>query len=389
MNSPSPPPPPAPRRRLALAVLALVWLAAWVLIAVPRPLAVKLVTASAPSAASPGWRVEQDGRPLPAPWAGERLELAQPNTSLKAVAVWRVKGPGRWRLLLECDNYGWVRLDGRRVLWRQDPTPGHGADFHNDLQPGQHLLLDNKVQLSAGPHLIEAGLDNLDDRGFLRIQVREPGQRDFRPLTGRELGYPSLAGALGWLAVAGAAPWLGVALLVATGLVGIAWLVAWDARAMAWAPDKKTASLEQRKARIAALLDDCAQRLGSLELLTGSGRGVDALLLAGPLAQDAREAARLMSLPQKPPPQIEDRARRMRALADQTPGSCREVERRAEQALAQGARLVKAVRQNWERAGRAHLRGPVDELRARLRVEGLSLLAFGVLSGAAFLFRLV
>ncbi|MFZ5584713.1 MAG: hypothetical protein ACOZHQ_02160 [Thermodesulfobacteriota bacterium] len=144
---------------------------------------------------------------------GAALGLAEPDTAAVAYGAWRPPRAGRWELSLECDDYGNLVLDRRRVI------DLHGITDHNQ---GQAVL-----ELDSGPHLLIIRLHNRLGQGWLRLLAKGPGQDDFAPIPADQLRAFALGNYRTWLT---AAAWIeraalaGLAALLAGGLVLWAYL---------------------------------------------------------------------------------------------------------------------------------------------------------------------
>ncbi len=98
--------------------------------------------------------------------ASARLDT--PRTSLEAYGIWQVKKAGTYTLVLHCDDYGSLFLDGHRLISLQ----GISGD-----NTGQAL-----VPLQPGPHLLVVYLVNEPQKGFFRLEVQAPGEKTPTPL---------------------------------------------------------------------------------------------------------------------------------------------------------------------------------------------------------------
>lgn len=113
------------------------------------------------------------------------FDLDQPHAMQLAHGIWRVSQAGFYDLRLECDDYGSLSLDRRRLI-----------DLHgtSDFNQGQA-----RAYLEAGPHLLKLELHNRLGRGWLRLLVKGPGQDEYRPLEGRDLAAIDLGNHRSWL----------------------------------------------------------------------------------------------------------------------------------------------------------------------------------------------
>ena len=94
--------------------------------------------------------------------------LAIPHTSLEGYGIWQVKKAGTYTLVLHCDDYGSLFLDGHPLI----SLKGISAD-----NMGQAV-----VPLQAGPHLLVVYLFNDPQKGFFRLEVQGPGDENPVPL---------------------------------------------------------------------------------------------------------------------------------------------------------------------------------------------------------------
>ena len=102
-----------------------------------------------------------------APTASAQLDT--PNTSLEGYGIWQVKMAGTYTLVLHCDDFGSLFLDGHPLI----RLKGISAD-----NTGQAV-----VPLQAGPHLLVVHLFNEPQKGFFRLEVQGPGEEYPVPLT--------------------------------------------------------------------------------------------------------------------------------------------------------------------------------------------------------------
>ena len=96
------------------------------------------------------------------------LTLSREHTSLEARGVWLVPEDGVYRLRLECDDYGQVKVDGRTVV------AVHGYRAHNQGQ--------GQIHLRAGSHLMVIELDNGPGQGWLKLAFSPPGSQEWSDL---------------------------------------------------------------------------------------------------------------------------------------------------------------------------------------------------------------
>jgi lysophospholipase L1-like esterase len=94
--------------------------------------------------------------------------LATPRTSLEGYGIWQVKKAGTYTLVLHCDDYGSLFLDGHPLI----SLKGISAD-----NIGQAV-----VPLQPGPHLLVVHLFNEPQKGFFRLEVQGPGEEYPVPL---------------------------------------------------------------------------------------------------------------------------------------------------------------------------------------------------------------
>ncbi|MBI4799468.1 MAG: hypothetical protein HY794_12240 [Desulfarculus sp.] len=139
-----------------------------------------------------------------------RLELSQPDTSLRAHGLWRVKAAGFYQLEIQCDDYGSLSLDGRALISQEPATSSHNQ--------GQA-----RVFLEAGPHLLAVGLHNGPGSGWLTIRVAPAGMEP-APLPLEDVGFIDLGNLSAWLRAVAMAQVAGLAGLLAAllGLAGLA-----------------------------------------------------------------------------------------------------------------------------------------------------------------------
>jgi hypothetical protein len=117
------------------------------------------------------------------------LELKQTRASLRARGTWMVPEVGTFVLRLECDDYGSLALDRKEII---------SLRGMNDFNAGQAEIL-----LEPGPHLLEIRLNNIEGRGWLRLLMQGPGEREFHPLPAAQLRPINLGNLETWLRLAG------------------------------------------------------------------------------------------------------------------------------------------------------------------------------------------
>jgi|GEM_PF-1969502 len=100
------------------------------------------------------------------PNASARLET--PQTSLEGYGIWQVEKAGTYTLVLHCDDYGSLFLDGHLLI----RLKGISAD-----NIGQAV-----VPLQPGPHHLVVYLYNEPQKGFFRLEVQGPGEETPVPL---------------------------------------------------------------------------------------------------------------------------------------------------------------------------------------------------------------
>ena len=100
------------------------------------------------------------------PNASARVDT--PRTSLEGYGIWQVKKAGTYTLVLHCDDYGSLFLDGHPLI----RLKGISAD-----NIGQAV-----VPLQAGPHLLVVYLFNEPQKGYFRLEVQGPGEENPVPL---------------------------------------------------------------------------------------------------------------------------------------------------------------------------------------------------------------
>ena len=127
------------------------------------------------------------------PTASARLDT--PNTSLEGYGIWQVKKAGTYTLVLHCDDFGSLFLDGHPLI----SLKGISAD-----NTGQAV-----VPLQAGPHLLVVYLFNEPQKGFFRLEVQGPGEKYPVPLTPSSLRpwNPEKAGFY-WRMAEGLSTWI-------------------------------------------------------------------------------------------------------------------------------------------------------------------------------------
>ena len=146
--------------------------------------------------------IEPSGQPLSTRFhPSTRLGLANPDTSLRAFALWRVDSPGFYRLRLECDDYGSLSLDGRALISMEQATTA--------LNQGEA-----RVFLQTGPHLLVARLSNGPGRGWLAIKVATAGGEP-QDLPLAAIGFIDLGNVGAWLKAVAIAQWVCLACLLA------------------------------------------------------------------------------------------------------------------------------------------------------------------------------
>jgi hypothetical protein len=117
------------------------------------------------------------------------LFLDKPESSLTAYAVWQIPRSGYYHIRLSCDDNGQILIDDLPVLTLT------GISAFNTGEAKQWL--------SAGPHFLELRLNNLLLKGWLKMEVAEPGQTVFSPLRSGELSFLELRNTKTWLDMVG------------------------------------------------------------------------------------------------------------------------------------------------------------------------------------------
>ena len=88
-----------------------------------------------------------------------QLKVSRPDSSVLGAGVLRLRKPSSLQFLLECDDFGNLSIDGRKVI---DQAKKQSA--RNTSQA--------VVQLDAGPHLLLLEVDNLAGAGWLALKTR-------------------------------------------------------------------------------------------------------------------------------------------------------------------------------------------------------------------------
>ena len=127
------------------------------------------------------------------PDASARLDTAR--TSLEGYGIWQVKKAGTYTLVLHCDDYGSLFLDGHPLI-RLKGISGDNI--------GQAV-----VPLQPGPHHLVVYLFNEPQEGFFRLEVQGPGKNYPSPLTPSNLRpwNPEKA-SFYWLVAQGLLTWI-------------------------------------------------------------------------------------------------------------------------------------------------------------------------------------
>ena len=115
------------------------------------------------------------------------LFLDKPDSSLSAYAVWQVPKEGFYHFKLSCDDNGKLLIDNHSIITLIGISP--------------HNVGETKRWLTPGPHFLELRLNNILERGWLKIEVAGLGQADYNPLSMDELSYPELGNIETWLNV--------------------------------------------------------------------------------------------------------------------------------------------------------------------------------------------
>ena len=106
------------------------------------------------------------------------LYLDNPDSTLTAYAVWQVPEKGLYHFKLSCDDNGEVIIDNHLIITLRGISPNN--------------IGEAKKWLTPGPHFLEMRLNNIYEKGWLKIEVAGPGQVHYRPLSLDELSYPEL-----------------------------------------------------------------------------------------------------------------------------------------------------------------------------------------------------
>jgi lysophospholipase L1-like esterase len=127
------------------------------------------------------------------PNASARLDT--PHTSLEGYGIWQVKKAGTYTLVLHCDDYGSLFLDGHLLI----SLKGISADNRGQVV----------VPLKPGPHLLVVQLVNEPEKGFFRLEVQGPGEESPVPWSSSNLRpwNPEKAGFY-WFLAQGASTWM-------------------------------------------------------------------------------------------------------------------------------------------------------------------------------------
>ena len=102
-----------------------------------------------------------------------KLTLEDPQSSLRAYAVWNVTQAGQYALTLSCDGYGSLTIDEQLVVSFPERAIGQ-----TETVP---------LYLTQGPHLLGLRLTNFANRGTVNLTVAGPGSPGALPLSGQEL----------------------------------------------------------------------------------------------------------------------------------------------------------------------------------------------------------
>jgi hypothetical protein len=105
--------------------------------------------------------------------SSSQLTLADPQSSLRASAIWEVAQAGIYTLKLSCIGYGGLTIDDQPVISFPERYIG----------PGENI----QQYLTAGPHLVVLKLFNYDNPGSINFTVGQPNETDDRYLSEKEL----------------------------------------------------------------------------------------------------------------------------------------------------------------------------------------------------------
>jgi len=135
------------------------------------------------------------------------LFLDNPDSSLSAYAVWQVPKNGLYQIKLSCGGSGKILIDSRPVITMK------GIHSFN--------VEEAKTWLAPGPHFLELRLTNNIEKGWLRIEVAEPGQTNYSPLNSNELSFLEFGNIGNWL---GAVFWGEYLCFLGFLVLGLLWL---------------------------------------------------------------------------------------------------------------------------------------------------------------------
>jgi hypothetical protein len=150
-------------------ILFLIWSLIWHLIILPK---------SQPH--RHGFRVEPtiQGSTEENFFPGNFFKLDHPHSSLSAYAVWNISREGVYKIKISCDDNGQISIDNRPIV----------------SLTGTHPFIDGegKTYLSQGQHFLRVQLNNVLEKGWMKIELIKPGQKSYQPIDINELNFIKL-----------------------------------------------------------------------------------------------------------------------------------------------------------------------------------------------------
>jgi hypothetical protein len=140
-----------------------------------------------------GFRVEAAGQDATSNFSEPNFfpdsffHLDQPNSSLLAYAVWIVSREGVYKIRVTCDDNGQVEVDNRPVVFLS------GISSHNQ---GEGTLW-----LTSGSHFLKVQLNNVQLKGWMKIEVVRPDHIEYQPIDIKEINFIKLGNIDTWLLV--------------------------------------------------------------------------------------------------------------------------------------------------------------------------------------------
>lgn len=117
----------------------------------------------------------------------EKLTLEKPDSSLIAYGLWRVPQSSRYILHLECDDYGELKIDGKRLIHLSGINARNIGEAEVNLEEGYHVLV---LHLFNGP-----------GKGWLTLKARND-RKSFSLLAGDNVTYLKRSSVETWLKAA-------------------------------------------------------------------------------------------------------------------------------------------------------------------------------------------